>query len=239
MALHPPRTKLGQRIYVWSLVIFTLAASAMFIFALPKRYSPVAPIDLEDHSGPFAQQKLASLRTNKSQCLIAIARSKLVAKPAPEKHEGKSCGYDNALNIEQSFYPYTEEPLLVSCPMAAALYVWEREVVSRAATRHLGSAVVRIEMFGAYSCRRRNGASEGPMSEHAYANAIDISGFTLANGKKIMVEKVWKTNTPEAAFLREVRDGACNRFQVVLSPDYNRAHYNHLHLDMGAYKMCR
>lgn len=237
MAIHPPRTKLGQRLYIGSLVAFTLLASLVFILAIPPKYSPVAPIDLEKRAGPFAGIKLASLRDNESQCRLALARSKLKSEPAPGKHQG-SCGYDNAIAITQSFYPYSQD-VVISCPMAAALYVWEREVVGPAAARHLGSAVVRIEMFGAYSCRRRNGAKEGPMSEHAYANAIDISGFTLANGDRILIEKTWKTKTAEAAFLREVRDGGCKLFQVVLSPDYNKAHYNHLHFDMGKYGMCR
>jgi len=36
-----------------------------------------------------------------------------------------------------------------------------------------------------------------------------------------------------------VRDGACRFFDVVLGPDYNDAHRDHFHLDMGAYRACR
>ncbi len=39
-------------------------------------------------------------------------------------------------------------------------------------------------------------------------------------------------------FLRAVRDGACRFFGGVLSPDYNAAHANHFHFDMGWWKIC-
>ncbi len=45
--------------------------------------------------------------------------------------------------------------------------------------------------------------------------------------------------TDEAAFLREARDGACRYFNATLSPDYNAAHRDHLHLDQGRFRMCR
>jgi hypothetical protein len=43
----------------------------------------------------------------------------------------------------------------------------------------------------------------------------------------------WKGEGERAAFLREVRDGACDLFATVLSPDYNAAHRDHLHLDQA------
>ena len=47
------------------------------------------------------------------------------------------------------------------------------------------------------------------------------------------------SSQPPAEFLREVRDGACGYFNVVLSPDYNADHHDHLHVDMGWYRTCR
>jgi len=43
----------------------------------------------------------------------------------------------------------------------------------------------------------------------------------------------WKGSQPNAAFLRDVRDGACRLFSTTLSPDYNAAHADHLHLDQA------
>ena len=49
----------------------------------------------------------------------------------------------------------------------------------------------------------------------------------------------WGKDTPEARFLTAARDEACRFFNVVLSPDYNRLHANHFHLDLGGFRMCR
>jgi hypothetical protein len=150
-----------------------------------------------------------------------------------------SCGYQNAVELTQSTHLYSA-PVATSCAAAAALALWERDVVAPAAERHLGQAVARIELAGAsYQCRPIAGRSDGRMSEHASANAVDIGGFTLADGTVLRVERGWRGAAEERAFLREIRDGACDHFKAVLSPDYNRAHRDHFHLDMGRYEICR
>ena len=99
--------------------------------------------------------------------------------------------------------------------------------------RHLGSRVTSIDHAGSYSCRRLYGRSEGAYSEHATADAIDILGFRLADGQRVSVLRDWGGATPKSEFLREVRDGSCRLFSTVLSPDYNAAHADHLHLDQA------
>jgi hypothetical protein len=49
----------------------------------------------------------------------------------------------------------------------------------------LGSRLVKIETFGSYACRNVAGTSR--RSGHASANAIDVSAFVLADGRKISV----------------------------------------------------
>lgn len=124
----------------------------------------------------------------------------------------------------------------VTCPVAVALAVWQTQSVQPAAQRHLGTSVRTPTHFGSYSCRRINGRGEGAFSQHATANAIDIAGFTLRNGSRVTVVRDWTGDDPaRAAFLRDVRDGACRLFGTTLSPDYNAAHRDHLHLDMGGW----
>ncbi len=123
--------------------------------------------------------------------------------------------------------------VVASCSVAAGLYLLEARVIQRAALRHLGSRVTAIDHAGSYSCRRLYGRSEGAYSEHATANAIDIIGFRLADGQRVSVLRDWGGATPKAEFLREVRDGSCRLFSTVLSPDYNAAHADHLHLDQA------
>ena len=128
-------------------------------------------------------------------------------------------------------YPLTPDTPAVTCPVAVALELWRRDSVAPAARTLIGSELARIEHLGAFSCRRMYGAADGPWSEHATANAIDIAGFVFADGRRISVSDDWEGAAPEAAFLREVRDGACASFATVLSPDYNAAHADHFHLD--------
>ena len=103
-----------------------------------------------------------------------------------------------------------------------------------AARRHLGEPVTRIDHAGSYSCRRLYGRSAGQYSEHATADAIDVTGFRTGDDMTISIVRDWSGNTGKAAFLRDVRDGACDLFSTVLSPDYNAAHADHFHLDQAA-----
>ena len=69
---------------------------------------------------------------------------------------------------------------------------------------------------------------------HVIDNVIDHR-----NERAISVLKDWPKDNQDARFLRQVRDAACDVFSVVLSPDYNAAHRNHFHLDVGPWWVCR
>jgi hypothetical protein len=114
--------------------------------------------------------------------------------------------------------------------------MWEKHVIQPEALRRFGEPVVEITHFGSFSCRTIAGSRY--MSEHAKADAFDISGFRLKSGKLIGVLRDWPENSRESRFLREVRNGACDYFNLVLSPDYNAAHKDHFHVDMGWVRGC-
>ncbi len=89
-------------------------------------------------------------------------------------------------------------------------------------------------MFGAYSCRTVDNQPGQKLSEHAFGNAVDVSGFGLADGRKIVVVRDWKhEGSQESAFLREAHAGACGVFTTVLGPGSDAYHYNHIHLDLA------
>jgi hypothetical protein len=226
-------------------VILTMAALAVWsvvrwVRNLPSEQSPFATLDLERPIGWATAMQFARIRGDQVACTAVLSASQVETLPVEDRREGADgqCGYTNAVTLERSLYPYSG-PVRASCPLTAALYVWEREAVAAAAAQWLESPVARIEMIGVYSCRNIYGRSEGRLSEHATANAIDIAGFGLENGRVVRVLGGWTEGGADAAFLRAVRDGACETFQGVLSPDYNRAHADHLHLDMGPYQICR
>ena len=198
---------------------------------------PWTALDLTRPIGAFTGRKLTDLSEQPNKCRSLLERAGISFTALPARSGGPQCGYDDAVRLGTSGaldIGYRPTGLVTSCPVAAALALWEWHVVQPAALRHLGRKVRTVEHFGSYSCRRLYGRSEGGWSEHATANAVDIAGFTLEDGGRITVVADWKSEDEgEAAFLREVRDGACDLFATVLSPDYNAAHRDHLHLDQA------
>ena len=120
----------------------------------------------------------------------------------------------------------------LSCPIVSALDRWVSEGVQPAAFRWFGAQVVEIKQISAYSCRGMNGAGGHGVSEHAFGNALDVAGFTLADGRKISVQNGWRGTPEEQGFLHDVQLSACDMFTTVLAPGYNAAHYNHIHVDL-------
>jgi hypothetical protein len=130
--------------------------------------------------------------------------------------------------------PLAPSPPPTTCAVGAAMRRWTDRAVQPAAREILGQEVTRIEHLGAYSCRRMYGRFSGAWSEHATGNAIDVAAFVLADGTRLSVLQDWDGDDASARFLRTVRDGACDLFGTVLSPEYNAAHADHLHLDQAA-----
>ncbi|HRN85609.1 MAG TPA: extensin family protein [Hyphomicrobium sp.] len=122
---------------------------------------------------------------------------------------------------------------LLRCPMIPQIERWIREHVSPAAVYHFGAEVEEITTAGSYNCRPINHKSGGKLSEHGYANALDVSGFVLSNGQRISLIRHWNGNHAERAFLRAAQRGACQHFTTVLGPEYNRAHRDHFHVDLA------
>ncbi|MBB3692146.1 hypothetical protein FHY05_000758 [Sphingomonas sp. BK580] len=199
---------------------------------------PWAPLELGQPVGLFTGRKLVALGEQPVRCsaLLTQAGVRYAAMP-PRRPAQAQCGYESAVRLERggarqiALAPAT---VAVSCPVAAALAMWEWDVVAPAAQRHFGARVSRIDHLGSYACRRLYGRSSGGWSEHATANALDVAGFRLEDGRRISVLHDWHGEGARAAFLRDVRDGACRVFATVLSPDYNAAHRDHLHLDQAA-----
>jgi hypothetical protein len=120
----------------------------------------------------------------------------------------------------------------LACPIVSALDHWLAESVQPAAIRWFGARVVEIKQISAYSCRGMNGNPSAHISEHAFGNALDIAAFTLADGRRIVVQDGWHGLPEEQGFLRDVQGAACQQFTTVLAPGSNVYHYNHIHVDL-------
>lgn len=131
----------------------------------------------------------------------------------------------------------TMTPVLrTSCPMILAWARFEPEM-QRLAQRRLGSAIAQIHHYGSHSCRAMTGNSRRP-SLHSTAQAFDIAGFTTADGRYVSVLDDWRAWSAEGRFLRDLGEAACLHFNVVLTPAHDRAHRDHIHVDIGPWKLC-
>ncbi len=218
----------------WALPL--LVFSAMFLAArgwlvAHPEHNPWAPLDLNDPPGWATQRKIAALRDDPAQCRAVLDRSAVAFAALDPAGEGSCARPDRTLLTD---FPLRPDSPPTTCAVAAGLSLWLDRTVKPAARDLLGADVSRIDHYGAYSCRRLYGRGSGPWSEHATGNAIDIAGFVLTDGRRISVLGDWRDDDAEAAFLHRVRDGACKAFGTVLSPDYNAAHRDHLHLDQAA-----
>jgi len=168
-------------------------------------------------------------------CAARLNAAQVRFQPLPNEDRGSGCAIIDSIKLLDIGTP-TANLGAMTCPLAATFAAWARYGVVPTAREFLGTEVVKIETFGTYACRDVRGTGgtiAGKRSEHAHANAVDISAFVLADGRRISVLNDWYAGGPAAAFLRRVHESACKRFPTVLSPDYNAAHKDHFHFDMS------
>jgi hypothetical protein len=138
--------------------------------------------------------------------------------------------------------------MLMRCQMALAIADFSRYLHSQ--------GVRKVMHYGTYNCRaiRTDSGSTGSLSQHGLGLAIDIAAFWKADGSEYNLVKhwdhstVWKNsrgqagcwstrfNSPQAKFLYEVACEMWKRrwFTLVLTPNYNKVHDNHFHVDLSS-----
>ena len=167
------------------------------------------------------------------QCHLDLTRERIRFRRLPDQRFAVGCSAVGVVQLVDMGTPATGLRAM-TCPLARQFSRWSRESVQSAADQWLESRVVRIETFGTYACRTRNSQPGARLSEHAFANAVDVSAFLLADGRRITVEQGWRRGDERVRrFLRQVHQGGCRRFHIGLSPESDAYHYNHLHFDMG------
>lgn len=218
------------------LLVTAYGLSRFGVFEWPRQYDPLALPDLNAAPNLLTPFKLKFIDSSVENCRAAFARAGKVVTIEPPRADTVHCIKQDTIKLAS----LSMAKLVVEetrCAIAARLFMWEYNVVQPAARKYFNEPVTEIIHFGSYACRTIRGSSA--TSEHATANAFDIVGFRFPSGKLITLKQQWQGSQPSAEFLREVRDGACDYFNLVLSPDYNADHHDHLHVDMGWYRGCR
>jgi len=223
----------------WLLLLPLLLALAVAgLRYLPPEWDPRAPLDLAAEPNLVTDWKLGRLARQPEACFAALAAGGLPLSRVPDRSSEAGCETRDALRLASPLRALPPGPV-VTCRLNAAWAMFERHTLQPAARRLLGSEVAGIRHFGTQACRNVNHAATGPRSRHATADAIDLAGLVLRDGREIRVARDWSGTGPEAAFLRAIHAGACRWFGVVLGPGYNAAHRDHIHLDMGPWRACR
>lgn len=171
---------------------------------------------------------------NEAQCLSTLGSAGARFSPLPDRYLGGGCTNLNTVQLSALASDSASLSVTnlgpVTCRVSHAFAGWARFGVDRAARQLLGSGLRTIETMGSYACRNVAGSSR--RSAHSTGAAIDVSAFVLEDGRRVSVKHAWRGgNEREREFLRVVRSSACKRFDTVLSPDYNAAHEDHLHLE--------
>jgi hypothetical protein len=205
--------------------------------SLPPQWNPWAPLDVKAPPNLLTRYKLMRLRDDPQLCDQALSSSGLRVSRQADSPDAK-CPLTDALRVQGGDVALSSS-FLASCRLAVSFALFEHHALQPAAQAVYGQAVSRVDHLGSFACRNVYSRENGRLSQHASANALDIAGFRLADGRTISVLRDWPKDSQDARFLRQVRDGACDTFSVVLSPDYNAAHRNHFHVDVGSWWLCR
>lgn len=200
------------------------------------------PLSIDAPIGPTTRGRLLRAVSEPAACRAWLADARVGFTPVADRTEGEACSVTGAGTLRSLGAPEARlapaRPMM-TCELAAAMAVWRRQSLEPAAREILGAGVAQVDHLGVYACRRVNAAAEGRYSAHARAAAIDIAGVRLTDGRRISVARHWPAaDTPEGAFLRRIRRDACRVFGVVLSPDYNGRHADHLHLEAEGGRTC-
>jgi hypothetical protein len=241
---------------LWEAALGLCAAFALLNLFAPPQDLPWKPLDLSQPIGHATAAKVSDFALARTAapeeitavtdaCMQVLREAGVKVERAEDQDDHGFCVVRGAVRITGGdVTPLSPGGVVMQCPLAVRYVIWDRQVLRPAAREVFGSPVARVDNYGTYSCRRiygKTGPNDRP-SEHARANALDVAALRLADGRTVTVARDWKGEGPAGSdgrrFLKRLRDGACRVFSTVLTPDYNDAHRDHLHLDGAPHSLC-
>lgn len=172
----------------------------------------------------------------------AVLSGLVEAKTLPPLAEGP-CGAVSPLSVSSVLANGRMVPVagdvVTDCGMASALPGWVGDIDGYLRAREK-TGIAELVVGTSYMCRRVNNASEGNLSFHGLADALDIVGFRLEDGRLVTVAEDWADPlSAEGRLLRFAHGAACARFTTTLGPEANAEHQDHFHIDLGCHgKTC-
>lgn len=243
-------TKFNRRVRRLVQVLGTFVVSAGLCFGvfwlitdpkspLPNAWNPITQLDVNEPYTMWTDLKLSRATKDTAMCLSIMEGADARLSRMEDLVVSDQCGIEGRVAL-RSVGDAALKPVETRCAIALRMAMWEKHGIQIAAETYLGQRVARIHHFSSYNCRamRTGGGGSNRMSTHATADAIDVSGFTLEDGRVIDLKRDWNSSGNEALFLRAVRDSACDWFVTTLSPDFNALHADHFHLQNRGWGTC-
>ena len=158
---------------------------------LPDHHNPWAALHIDAPHSWLTRHKLARLDARPQACLDVLAGARWQWEAVPDRDTSPGCALRNVVRLSAA-QVQIGPPVLLSCRAAVSLALWEQHVLMPKATRLLGSTAQKIDHFGSYACRNVYGREEGRRSQHATADALDLAGVVLSDGRRITVARHWQ-----------------------------------------------
>ena len=133
-------------------------------------------------------------------CDEILASTRAEAELQPPLRQGE-CGTPAPLKVSRigSGDGIRLEPAgVLNCRMVARLHQWLETVAQPAAREAFGTKIAKLANASAYMCRNRYNDAAAKISDHAFANALDVSAFVLSDGRRIDVKTYWGPVAREA-----------------------------------------
>lgn len=146
----------------------------------------------------------------------------------------QGCGVTDPVRVTAVDGIPLSQSATMDCDTARAFEAWVRQSMVPAVGNR-GGGINRIQIIGHYSCRPRNNVAGARISEHGRGRAVDVAGYRLANGEVVAVQDDWRRG-PHRRALHRMYEQACGTFRTTLSPDSDRHHQDHIHLDLARHR---
>ncbi|MBO9412248.1 MULTISPECIES: extensin family protein [unclassified Ruegeria] len=231
----------------FSIIVFLfLVGSAGFLLVthpkspLPDNWNPLRDLSVTAPVTLVTRFQLNRALADEAQCRAVLSADGVAFAEMEDLVVDQNCGISGRgllSRLVTADVPGVE----TRCTTALRLAMWEHHVVQPAARDILGSDARALRHLGSYNCRRMRTAQgqDSRWSSHATADSIDIIGVDLADGRTLNLLRDWPTEGPESEFLRQIGQGACDWFRVVLGPNFNKLHADHFHLQGPGWGYCR
>ena len=207
---------------------------------VPPHWNPFRNLNVTAPVTPVTRIQLNRALADEAQCRAVLSGAGVTFNAMEDLVVDQNCGITGR-GLLSRLVTARVEVVETSCTTTLRLAMWEQHVIQPAARDLLGTAVSRLRHVGSYNCRRMRTAQgeNNGWSSHARADSIDVIGVDFADGRQLTLLSDWQGTGPEAAFLHRIGQGACDWFRVVLSPDFNRLHADHFHLQGPGWGYCR